>query len=110
MHISQEDVEGEAFKFVQLNGMDFVAWRRSALEFLPGLMANAPDFSEDAYVLEELAEETEKLDEVMDGLPAQDGVPETHRWWWPYALTPRDIVAQFEEDSGEDDSDGGLLF
>ncbi len=105
---SRDNGEGEAF--VEVHDLDFVAWRRSALEFLPRLMANAPDFSEDAYVLEELAEETAKLDVVLDGLPAPDGVPKTHTWWWPDGLTPQDIVAQFAEDSGEDDSDDGLFF
>ena len=94
-----------------LYDMDMVSWRRSALEFLPGLMASAPDFSEDAWVLEELAADLGEFDEVVDGLPAPpDGVPKTHVWWWPEGYTPRDIVAQlaqFHEGSREDDSDDG---
>lgn len=95
--------------------MNEVSWRRSALEFLPGLMANAPDFSEDAWVLEELADQAHKFDCALLKLSAPyddewpdppHGVPESHTWWWPGALAPDYIVMEFdyEEDDFEEDA------
>ena len=104
--------------------MNHVAWRRSALEFLPWLLAGGQDPSQHAGVLEAveyneakfawalknlrvIAENAQLFDEALKQLTAPgdngwpdppEGAPESHRWWWPEGVTPADIVARFEEE------------
>ena len=67
-----------------------VAEQRSAMEFLPGLLASGADPAQHASLLQALAVETKKLDtSLLDawalgpiGMPrAPEGIPRSH-WWW----------------------------
>ena len=98
------------------NIMNHVAWRRSALEFLPWLMAGdegvleAVENNEEKYAwalknLKEIADHAQLFDEALkelkppgdNGWPdPPEGVPESHRWWWPEGVTPGDVVMRLE--------------
>ena len=107
----QDDAEWEAHAE---DIMDYVAWRRSALEFLPGLMAAGQDHLQLAPVLDAIAGEAEiftyALEELKapgeDGWPEPpEGVPGNHWWWWPGGPTPEGVVSQFAEAYAEEYSD-----
>ena len=107
----QDDAEWEAHAE---DIMDYVAWRRSALEFLPGLMAAGQDHLQLAPVLAAIAGEAEiftyALEELKapgdDGWPEPpEGVPRNHWWWWPGVPTPEGVVSQFAEAYAEECSD-----
>ena len=78
-----------AGKYAQ-HRMSDAAWRRSAIEFVPQLVATCPDpAAQHAAVLQEIANEVERIDEalldaLLDGpiLTAPEGVPKCHWWWW----------------------------
>ena len=76
-----------------------MAWQRSALAFVPTLLASGSFHSQHASVLQALAVEAKKVDmrliaareagieavREMDMIGKQEvpeGVPRTHWWWW----------------------------
>ncbi len=81
--------------------MDHVAWRRSALEFLPDLVARGTEASKHAALLEDLAHQVQTFDAALlelfkpdlegwpDDVPPPheapkppEGLPKSHWWWW----------------------------
>ena len=98
--------------------MDHVAWRRSAVEFLPELVAEGPEPSEHAAELQDLARAAREFDAALldqfkpgseekwlesGGLvrihpprcspEPPEGLPESH-WWWAFfkELVPKTSV------------------
>jgi len=68
-----------------------VPWKRSALAFLPGLLAKVSQAWEHISVLEALEREVKRLDNTIRSLENQgdtlsmvapDGAPKRHWWWW----------------------------
>ncbi len=66
---------------------------RSALEFVPQLVATSNEPAAHAYVLQALAVAARKanaalLDALLDGfnLEPPKGLPKSHWWWWLYKI------------------------
>jgi hypothetical protein len=81
--------EYDMWRMAFINWPD-VPWRRSAVQFLPGLIRKSAKAWDHVSVLSAIEGETKRLDAAIDSLRGEgdslalripDGVPESH-WWF----------------------------